>query len=161
MCFDVLIVLGLASGKAPSHWLLCPSNMSVKTWVPDMVTATGMSLFLGPFMDGAMKYTYIQACMYKPCIYRLPSGKESCRCRRQETGDVVSVPGSRRSPGGGNGNPLQYSCLENAMDRGAWWSTVHGVTSWTPLSMHTCMYILYICVCMIPPSNMHTCNTCL
>ena len=37
------------------------------------------------------------------------------------SGDVGSIPGSRRSPGGGNGNPLQYSCLENFMDRGAWW----------------------------------------
>ena len=41
--------------------------------------------------------------------------------------DLGSIPGSRRSPGGGNGNPLQYSCLENPMDRGAWWATVHGV----------------------------------
>ena len=39
-----------------------------------------------------------------------------------------SVPGSGRSPGVGNGNPLQYSCLENSMDRGAWWATVHGVS---------------------------------
>ena len=37
-----------------------------------------------------------------------------------------SVPGSGRFPGVGNGNPLQYSCLENSMDRGAWWATVHG-----------------------------------
>ena len=37
------------------------------------------------------------------------------------------IPGLRRSPEGGNGNPLQYSCLENPMDRGAWWATVHGV----------------------------------
>ena len=37
------------------------------------------------------------------------------------------IPGSRRSPGAGNGNPLQYSCLENPMDRGAWRTTVHGV----------------------------------
>ena len=42
-------------------------------------------------------------------------------------GDVSLIPGSGRSPGGGNGNPLQYSCLENPMDRGAWWATVHGV----------------------------------
>ena len=42
-------------------------------------------------------------------------------------GDSSSVPGSRRSPGEGNGNPLQYSCLENPMDGGAWWVTVHGV----------------------------------
>ena len=43
-------------------------------------------------------------------------------------GDLSSIPGSGRSPGGGKGNPLQYSCLENPMDRGAWWATVHGVT---------------------------------
>ena len=43
-------------------------------------------------------------------------------------GDTDSIPGAGRSPGEGNGNPLQYSCLENPMDRGAWWATVHGVT---------------------------------
>ena len=43
-------------------------------------------------------------------------------------GGVGSVPGSGRSPGEGHGNPLQYSGLENPMDRGAWWATVHGVT---------------------------------
>ena len=43
------------------------------------------------------------------------------------TGDVGSVPGLGRSLGGGNGKPLQYSCQENLMDRGAWWATVHGV----------------------------------
>ena len=42
-------------------------------------------------------------------------------------GDLGSIPGSGRSPGEGNGNPLQYSCLENFMDRGAWQATVHGV----------------------------------
>ena len=42
-------------------------------------------------------------------------------------GDLGLIPGSGRSPGGGHGNPLQYSCLENLMDRGAWWATVHGV----------------------------------
>ena len=51
-------------------------------------------------------------------------GKESA-C---STGDPGSIPGSRRSPGAGNGNPLQYSCLENPTDRGAWWSTINGVT---------------------------------
>ena len=42
--------------------------------------------------------------------------------------DLSSIPGSGRSPGGGNDNPLQYSCLENPMERGAWQATVHGVT---------------------------------
>ena len=48
-------------------------------------------------------------------------GKESA-CN---AGDLGSIPGPGRSPGGGNGNPLQYSCLENSMDRGAWRATVH------------------------------------
>ena len=50
-------------------------------------------------------------------------GKESA-CN---VGDLGSIPGSGRSPGEGNGNPLQYSCLENSMDRGACWATVHGI----------------------------------
>ena len=41
-------------------------------------------------------------------------------------GDLGSIPGSGRSSGEGNGNPLHYSCLENPVDRGAWWATVHG-----------------------------------
>ena len=56
--------------------------------------------------------------------------------------DVGLIPGSGRCPGGGHGNPLQYSCLENPMDRGAWRATVHGVAkSWTRLewlSQHAC-----------------------
>ena len=52
------------------------------------------------------------------------SGKEST-CN---AGDVGLIPGLGRSSGEGNGNPLQCSCLENAMDGGAWWATVHGVT---------------------------------
>ena len=47
---------------------------------------------------------------------------------RASAGDVGSVPGSGTSPGGGNGHLLQYSCLENSTDRGAWWAPVHGVT---------------------------------
>ena len=52
--------------------------------------------------------------------------------------DAVSIPGSGRAPGGGNANPLQYSCLENPTDRGAWGATVHGVTRSQPrLSNYT------------------------
>ena len=51
-------------------------------------------------------------------------GKASAR----NVGCPGSIPGSGRSPGKGNGNPLQYSCLENPMDGGAWWATVHGDT---------------------------------
>ena len=51
------------------------------------------------------------------------NGKESDR----EAGDMCSIPGLGRFPGEGNSNPLQYSCLENPLDRGFWWATVHGV----------------------------------
>ena len=60
-------------------------------------------------------------------------------------GDTGSIPGSGRSrkiPGGGNGTPLQYSCLKNPMDRGAWRATIHGVAkSRTRLSTHACSTI--------------------
>ena len=70
-------------------------------------------------------------------IWGFPGGSDS-----QESaciaGDLGSIPGSGRSPGEGNGNPLQYSCLENPMDGGAWRATVHGVAqSWTGLSDRT------------------------
>ena len=58
-------------------------------------------------------------------------GKESA----SNAGDLDLIPELRGSPGEGNGNPFQYSCLENSMDRGVWWATVHGVTkSQTQLS---------------------------
>ena len=56
--------------------------------------------------------------------------------------DAGSIPGLQRSPGGGNGNPLQYPYLENSMGKGAWQAVVHGTAkSWTPLSTYT--YIKY------------------
>ena len=57
-------------------------------------------------------------------MYIGTDGKESA-CN---VGDLGSIAGSRKSPGEGNGNPVQYSFLGNPMDRGAWWATVHGVT---------------------------------
>ena len=55
-----------------------------------------------------------------------------------DAGDLGSIPALGRSPGVGLGNPLQYSCLENPTDRGAWWATVHGVAeTQTRLSTHT------------------------
>ena len=66
-----------------------------------------------------------------------PGGSED-KASAWNAGDLGSIPGSGRSPGEENGNPLQYPCLENPMDRGAWWATVHGVTkSRTRLSEFT------------------------
>ena len=55
-----------------------------------------------------------------------PGGSE-VKASACNVGDLGSIPGLGRSPGEGNGNPLQYSCLENPMDGGAWWVTIHGV----------------------------------
>ena len=72
----------------------------------------------------------------------IPSGSVLNNLHVNE-GDVCSVPGSRRSPGEGNGSPLQYSCLGNPMDRKAWRTTVHVVTkNQTPLSNENNNYML-------------------
>ena len=76
-------------------------------------------------------------------IYSFPGGSED-KASACNTGDPGLIPGSGRSPGEGNGNPFQYSCLENPMDRGAWQATVHRVAkSWTQLSDFTHTYIRF------------------
>ena len=67
------------------------------------------------------EYVYIWASLLAPLVKNPPAKAEDVR-------DVSSIPGLGRSPGGGHGNPLQYSCLENSMDKGAWWAIVRGVT---------------------------------
>ena len=81
-------------------------------------------------------------------------GKESA-CN---AGDPGSIPGSGKSPGERNGYPLLYSCLENSMDRGAWWATVHGVAkSQTQLSDLTFTFTSTICyLCTLPPDSFFT-----
>ena len=76
-------------------------------------------------------------------ILGFPGGSE-VKASACNAGDLGSIPGSGRCPGEGNGNPLQYSCLENPMDGGAWWATVHGVTkSRIGLSDFTFTFSLY------------------
>ena len=71
------------------------------------------------------------------------SGKEHA-CQRGDVRDAGSIPGLGRSPGEGNGNPLQYSCLKNPMGRGAWWATVHRVTkSQTGLKQISTQHIFF------------------
>ena len=93
----------------PSHPLLSPSHGHICTNTYDLV-------FLCTYMKEEGGF---------PCS---SVGKESA-C---SAGDLGLIAGLGRSPGEANGNQLQYPCLENQMDRGAWWVTVHGVTkSWT------------------------------
>ena len=80
---------------------------------------------------------YLHGCMH--CIGGTSGKEHACQCRRCKS----SILGSRRSPGRGHGKSLQYSCLENLLDRGAWWATVHWVTknqTWLKqLSIHACI----------------------
>ena len=97
------------------------------------------------------------------CMYYFSSGAvvKNLPANAGDSGDVGSIPVGR-SPGGGDGNPLQYFYLENPMDRGAWWATVHGVTksrtwlsNWpythyipgkrSPRFSHLCVFILLLC----------------
>ena len=72
-------------------------------------------------------------------------GGSDCKASAYNAGDPGSIPGSGRSPGEGNGNPLQYSCLENPMDGGAWLATVHVVAkSQTRLSNFTITMVVKI-----------------
>ena len=87
--------------------------------------------FLGGFPGGSVaKGSSLVAQWQRGLLWWLSSKESACN-----VGNPHSIPGVGRSPGGGNGHPLQYSCLENPMDRGAWWATVHGVEkSWLQLS---------------------------
>ena len=71
-------------------------------------------------------YTVCHRFLLPPLIIDLPGGSDG-EASAYNAGDLRSIPGSGRSSGEGNGNPLQYSCLENPMDGGAWWATVCGV----------------------------------
>ena len=59
--------------------------------------------------------------------FQVALGVKNLPANAEDITEVGSIPGSGRTPGGGNGNPFHYSCLENPVDRGAWWATVHWV----------------------------------
>ena len=73
-------------------------------------------------------HSLIQLKMFMPWASQVALVVKNPSTKAGDTGDVGLISRLGRSPGGGHGNPLQYSCLENPMDRGAWWARVHGVT---------------------------------
>ena len=80
---------------------------------------------------GLRVYVFLQLTWQISTAFRLEGGSDGKKSACS-AGDAGSIPGWGRSPGEGNGNPLLYSCLENSIDRGAWWVTVCGVVkSWT------------------------------
>ena len=66
------------------------------------------------------------------------SDSKEAACNPRDSGVAGSIPGLERSPGEGHGNPLQYSCLENPLNRGAWWATVHRVAECDLSTKNTC-----------------------
>ena len=83
-------------------------------------------------LPSLQNYEKQMSIVYKPSSFfnfywSIVSGRSDGKESACNAGDPGSIPGSKRSPGEGNGIPLQYSCLDNSMDRGAWWATVQGV----------------------------------
>ena len=119
----IYILSAAASRPQEQHWVAATDSMwptkpkSFTIW-PSAGKVWGFPFYM-------LKKIFIEHLL---CIGLLwwNSGKESaCQCRKQER---LLIPASEGCPGGGNGNPLQYSCLGNPLDRGTWRATVHGVT---------------------------------
>ena len=110
--------MGVSSGLVRQHWLL---STSLHCCEPKL-RSPGVSLFsLGPRGDPLQKIRMPlfldRASLVARVVKNLPAN----------AGDTSSIPGSGRSPGEGNGSLLEYACLDNSADRGAWEATVHGV----------------------------------
>ena len=129
--------------KSREHWYCKPSSTSQRPLMPCTPPVSGPSplTFTAPH-SGA--FSSVHCCLpflpHSECLSRpfLP----------RSVGDASSIPRSGRSPGGGNGNALQYSCLENPTDRGSWQATVHGgckesdMAEWLNTFFHSPVYSL-------------------
>ena len=82
-------------------------------------------LSMGETIAEVYRAHLVQESLIKPCFISFPGGSDG-KASACNAGDLGLIPGLGRSPGEGHGNPFQYSCLENSMDR-AWWATVHGL----------------------------------
>ena len=109
--------------------IFCLSKLVMKMPIPKMLK-TGRCSFQGGSQCFLCYILRSQLCMKVLDVSAVKSSNA------RDSGDASSISGSERTPGEGNGNPPQYSCLKNPMDRGAWWATVIGVTKiQTRLSM--------------------------
>ena len=84
------------------------------------------------FLEVIYSVVFISAVQQSDSVIHLGASQEALVVKNppasaRDSRDASLIPGSGRSPGGGNGNPIQHSCLGNPRDRGAWWATVHGV----------------------------------
>ena len=116
------LICRVMSGQSLYQW--CLTILNVRNLRPIFPLVSTLAAFLEAF--------------YEPWgwVGCFPGGSE-VKASACNAGDLGSAPGLGRSPGEGNGNPLQYSCLENPMDGRVWWATVHRVAkSWTRLHFH-------------------------
>ena len=117
-------------GPSCGLWCNCPPR-APKLHAPHQPSPPDSERSLLQTVENFGKY-----CEYPGKPWCLSGKGSACRCTSAR--DMGSIPGLGRSSGEGNGNPLQYSCLGNPIDRGAWWATVHGVAEiWTQLSNKT------------------------
>ena len=100
--------------------------------------------FLYSFLFRRSRSQWLYPCSFFTSIWNMFIDGSDGKASAYNAGDPDAIPGSGRSPGEGNGNPFQYSCLENPMDGGAWWATVHGVAkSRTQLNYFTFTFHFY------------------
>ena len=105
-----------------------------RKWQPTPVFLPGGSQGWGSLV-GCQGWGRTESDMTEATQQQQNSGGSDGKGSACNAGDLGLIPGLERSPGGGHSNLLHYSCLENPMDKGAWWATVHGVAkSWTQLS---------------------------
>ena len=141
---DSLLLDHLGSNRSPLQQMTTRSTplspgfsgvrWTLRRQLQGMDLVNGSLLWLSTWSGYALVFLYL--CTVER--YRDSAGQGGAsqvvlvtRNRPDDAGDPGSIPGSERSPGGDHGNPLQFSCLKNATDRGAWWATVHGITkSW-------------------------------
>ena len=155
--FWFIVLSGSCGNSVSSFTSIHFSIMIEPTYVPS--SSVGGFSFLHSlssiFSDG-----HSDQCEVRMRASQWLSSKESA-CNAGAAGDTGSIPGSGRSPGGGHGNPLQYSCLENPMDSAAWWATVHGVaksqTRLKRLSPHTFCAVVPHCSFDLCFSNNQQC----
>ena len=115
-------------GFSVLHYLLESAQIQVH-WVGDAIQPSHPLLFPSPpALNLSQQVWGNLRITHHPRGFPGGSVIKNLAVNAGDTGDVSSIPGSGRSPGGGHGNPLQYSCLENPMDRGAWRAIVHRVT---------------------------------
>ena len=92
-------------------------NFGLKLWMSERVLT-----------DKRVLLQHLEASQVMPVVFFFFFKKQQQKKLPANEGDVSSIPGSKRSPGEGNSDPLQSSCLESPMGRGAWWATAHGIT---------------------------------